>query len=78
MKLPTSHDSLKKNFDSEICNECGKSVNAGTGLFINRVVDLSDKSTRISMGKPFPIGEYICSLCDAQIYQFDKKDEIRD
>lgn len=59
--------------DSQICNECGKRVNAGTGLFVNRVSDMNDETTRISMGKPFPIGEYICSVCDDKVYNIDLK-----
>jgi len=69
MILKTIHELVSENYNSEICNECGKSVKFGTGLFVNRVPDFNDKSTRVSMGKPFPIGEYICSICDSKIHQ---------
>ncbi len=60
-----------KNFkDQEICNECG-SVKWGSGLFVNRVIDLDDYKTRKEMGKPFPEGSYICRECDDKI--FNKK-----
>ena len=71
MKLIKLHENITEDYNSEICNECGKSVLNGTGLFINRVADLNDKSTRISMGKPFPLGDYICSICDNSIYNYD-------
>ncbi len=56
---------------TEICNECGRSVALGSGFFVNRVVDLNDKSTRILMGKPFPSGEYVCIVCDTEIRNSD-------
>lgn len=49
--------------ESEICNECGRSVKAGTGLFVNRIIDLNDLGTKIEIGKPFPVGEFICIEC---------------
>ena len=48
---------------TEICNECGASVAPGSGRFVNRVIDLNDKETRIEMGKPYPEGDYICPEC---------------
>jgi len=54
--------------DKEICNECGRSVKPGSGLFVNRVPDLNDYQTRVEMGKPFPEGGYVCAECDAKIY----------
>lgn len=50
--------------ESEICNECGKRVELGRGLFVNRIPDFNDITTRIEMGKPFPEGEFICSECE--------------
>ena len=50
--------------DNETCNECGRSVKFGSGLFVNRVIDLSDEETRIEMGKPFPKGDFVCSECE--------------
>lgn len=52
---------FKKN--QEICNECGKSVKFGNGLFVNRIPDLNDILTRKKMGKPYPVGDFICSDC---------------
>ena len=51
----------------EICNECGRSVKMGSGLFVNRVIDLDEFEDRIEMGKPFPKGEYICRECEEKI-----------
>lgn len=39
----------------ELCNECGRSVKFGSGLFINRVPDFNDYEYRKKeMNKPFP------------------------
>jgi hypothetical protein len=46
--------------NKEICNECGKSVNLNSGLFVNRIIDLDDYKTRKENGKPFSEGDYIC------------------
>ena len=54
---------------TEICNECGKSVKWGTGLFVNRVLDFNDKEMRIKMRKPFPKGDFICMECDYELSQ---------
>lgn len=59
----------------EICNECGKNVAVGTGLFVNRVIDLNDKNMRVEMGKPFPEGDYICINCENLL---NKKTEINE
>lgn len=48
----------------EICNECGRSVNLGTGLFVNRVIDFNEVKDRVLMQKPFPEGDFICPLCE--------------
>jgi len=49
---------------TEKCNECGRSVHVGSGLFVNRIPDANDKKTRIKMGKPFPEGDFVCISCD--------------
>jgi hypothetical protein len=49
--------------EKEICNECGRSVSVGTGLYVNRVIDFNTYEERIEMLKPFPEGEFICSDC---------------
>ncbi len=59
----------KENSNLEICNECGTSVALGTGLYVDRVVDLNDEETRMEMGKPFLMGNYICAICDDRIYK---------
>ena len=48
----------------EICNECGRSVKMGSGLFVDRVIDLDDYETRFDMGKPYPEGDYMCRECE--------------
>lgn len=63
----------------EICNECGKSVKGGSGLFVNRISDLNDLETRIEMEKPYPDGDFICILCDENISKNNfNKNELRD
>ncbi|MGH2643303.1 MAG: hypothetical protein ACRDE2_05095 [Chitinophagaceae bacterium] len=49
--------------EKEICNECGRSVAPGSGLFVNRISDFNDFQTRVEMRKPYPAGEYICIEC---------------
>lgn len=51
----------------EICNECGKSVKFGTGLFVNRVIDFNSEEERKEMNKPFPKGDFICPVCEEEI-----------
>lgn len=51
----------------QLCNECGCSVKPGSGLFVNRVIDLNDKPTRFEQGKPFPEGDFICRECEEEI-----------
>ncbi len=53
--------------NSEICNECGKSVKLGIGLFINRVVDLDNYKIKKYNNKPFPQGNYICRECEERL-----------
>jgi hypothetical protein len=55
--------------EHEICNECGKSVQFGTGLYTNRIFDFNGLGTRIEMLKPFPEGDFICVECDEKINQ---------
>jgi uncharacterized protein YlaI len=50
--------------EKEICNECGRSVKFGTGLYVNRVMDFNEFEERIEMLKSFPEGEFICSECE--------------
>jgi len=56
---------------TEICNECGRSVSYGSGLFVNRISDLDDYKTRKENGKPFPKGEYICRECNEKLNKFN-------
>lgn len=52
---------------NETCNECGKSVKAGSGNFVNRVRDFNTVAARKAMSKPFPKGDFTCAECDYQI-----------
>jgi len=52
--------------EKEFCNECGQSVKAGSGFFVNRVLDFNDVETRIQMGKLYPEGDFICIECDQE------------
>lgn len=51
----------------EVCNECGRSVSYGSGRFIDRVPDLNTFETRVSMGKIYPQGDFLCKECDEHI-----------
>ena len=38
---------MRRNMkNTEVCNECGRIVNLGSGLFVNRVLDMDDRKTR--------------------------------
>jgi hypothetical protein len=52
--MPKTKNQLKSNI--EICNECGREVSFGSGLFINKIVDLDDYKTRKMMNKLFSKG----------------------
>ena len=61
----------RKTFPSiEVCNHCGKSVSFVSGLFVNRVPDLNDISTRISNGLKYHLGDFICRDCDKLTTEF--------
>ena len=49
---------------TEICNECGQSVRASSGKYVNRVIDFNGYKTRKETGKLFPEGDYICAECE--------------
>ena len=51
----------------EKCNECGESVEMGSGLFVGRIIDINDLNCRKAMNKPFPEGDYTCLECDLEI-----------
>jgi hypothetical protein len=54
------------NEDSEIFNECSKSVAPGSGWFVNRVPDFNTYEERVYHGKPSPHGDFICAECDSK------------
>lgn len=58
---------------TDICNECGESVQLGTGLFVNRVIDLNEIEERVLMKKPFPAGYFICPLCEEIEQEYPKQ-----
>lgn len=51
----------------EACCECGRSVAAGSGLFVNRVANFDDYETNLGRGCSFPEGEYVCAECHNEI-----------
>jgi len=57
----------------EICNECGRSVKSGSGLFIGRIPDADNYLTRKRNGKLFPEGGFICRECDEKIRENAKR-----
>jgi len=48
----------------EKCNECGRSVNPGSSLFVDRVTSFDNYSEQEQMGEPFPESSFICRDCD--------------
>ncbi len=48
----------------EICIWCGRSVKAGSGLFVNRVPVCAAFDVNQEKGAEFPKGEWICRECD--------------
>ena len=60
---------MKYKGNVEICNECGRNVKWGSGLFVNRVFDLNETEDRIEMNKPFPEGDYMCPECEEKIIE---------
>jgi len=60
---------------NEICNECGRSVKFGSGLFINRVPDFNSPEVRKEMGKKYPEGDFICPECDEKFNSWPHEDE---
>lgn len=53
----------------EICQNCGKSVARGSGLFVNRIVDFDDYKCRMEKGCPFPEGDFICQECEEKLME---------
>jgi hypothetical protein len=51
---------------TDICNICGKSVEWGSGRYVNRIPDLNEKEIRVKMGRPFPEGDFVCAECDVR------------
>lgn len=49
---------------TEICCECGDSVAAGSGKYVNRVPELNDYVARVEMGREYPDGDFVCAECD--------------
>lgn len=62
---------MKKNIEKEetayeVCNHCGKNVASTSGLFVNRVPDFNDFFTRIDNELKYPLGDFVCRICDAK------------
>jgi hypothetical protein len=55
--------------DVQICNQCGRSVKPGTGLFVNRVPSFDDAETRAEAGYPHPEGDFTCAECDEDAHK---------
>ncbi len=54
----------------KICNHCCSRVSFSSGLFVNKVPDLNDISTRISNGLKFPLGDFVCRVYDKLTTEF--------
>ena len=50
--------------DLEICCSCGRSVARTSPLFVNRVPDLNKPAFRAKNGRKFPLGGWVCVICD--------------
>lgn len=48
----------------EFCNACGISVAVGTEKHHGRFPDYNTVETRISIGRQFPAGNFLCALCN--------------
>ena len=48
----------------EWCCECGKSVAWGSGLYVDRIPECNSPQERLDMGRPYPLGDFICINCD--------------
>jgi len=48
----------------QICNQCGRSVKPGTGLFVNRVPSFDNAEIRFETCYPHPEGDFTCYECD--------------
>lgn len=66
----------RKEIVMEICNECGKSVARGHGLFVDRVPDLDDVEQRIDNGRPFPEGDWVCRECEEK-WELEHEEELK-
>lgn len=54
---------FKKETTIQICNHCGRDVSWGSGLFVNRILDLNNVEIRIENDLKFPEGDFICFDC---------------
>ena len=64
---------MPRHHMKEICNECGKSVKLGSGLFVNRVPSTDSYIVQKKyMNKPFPEGGFMCRECDYIIFTLNK------
>lgn len=59
-----THNEENRIYEDVICNECGDSVEFGSGKFVNRIPDFNAPSVRHEMGNPYPYGAFICSDCE--------------
>jgi len=50
--------------EEQVCYECGDSVKAGSGKFVNRIPSFSNYVERIDMGVAHPEGSFLCEECD--------------
>lgn len=56
---------IEENILIEICNHCGNDVSRGSGSFVNRIPDFNDIITRIDNHLDFPLGDFVCEVCDS-------------
>ena len=47
---------------TETCSFCNRSIQPGSGLFANRIPDVS-REIRLAEGRPYPNSEFVCCEC---------------
>jgi len=63
----------------DVCQDCGRSVEWGSGRFCDRIPDFDSYEDRVEKNCMFPEGAYICEECDQDWYDnlpYNYYDEI--
>lgn len=63
----TGWETTMREIDEQLCCECGESVKAGSGRFVNRVGVFDNYETRKEQGRAYPLGSFVCAECDSKL-----------